>query len=93
MNISFLVTVFNANGGMCNALRNNYVNNKVKNHVDNRNKNSFAPLFNYDIEYYKFHNFGNKSQDIISWTHDPNEKHTAISNTTKVRKKKQERSS
>jgi hypothetical protein len=51
------------NGGMYNALRNNYVNNKVKNLVDNRNKNSFSPLFNYNIECYKFHNFGHKSQD------------------------------
>jgi hypothetical protein len=50
------------NGGMYNAPQNNYVNNKVKNHVDNKNINSFSPLFNYDIEYYKCHNFGHKAR-------------------------------
>jgi hypothetical protein len=49
------------NGGIYNATRNNYVNNKVKNAVDNKNMNSFAPLFNYDIECYKFHHFGHKA--------------------------------
>jgi hypothetical protein len=80
------------NGGMYNAPRNNYVNNKVKNHVDNRNKNSFSPLFNYYIKCYKCHYFGHKSQDCISWTRAPIEKHIDVNNNTKVWKKKQERS-
>jgi hypothetical protein len=54
------------NGGMHNAPRNKYVNNKVKNNVYNRNMNSFSPLFNYDIECYKFQSSGLKNLYIGS---------------------------
>jgi hypothetical protein len=80
------------NGGMFNASRNNYVNNKIKNLVDNRNKKSFDPLSNYDIECYKCHNFFHKAQDCKSWTHVSIEKHIADNNTTRVWRKKQEKS-
>jgi hypothetical protein len=50
------------NGGMYNAPRNNCVNNKVKICVDNINRNSFSPLIKCDIDCYKFHEFGHKSQ-------------------------------
>jgi hypothetical protein len=81
------------NGGMYNAPRYNYVYNKVKNVVDNRNISSFSPLLNYDLECYKFHNFGYKCQYCKSWIHAPIENHNVVSDTTKVLKKKQEKSS
>jgi len=78
---------------MYNAPRNNYVNNKVKNHIDNRSMNSFSPLFKYNIECYKSHNFGQKYHNYKRWIQTTIDKQIVVNDTIKVWRKKQEKCS